>query len=375
MRPTWGQLTIGALVLAGSAASLKVPAILLGGTDETTPHLVAPRQQGHPRSRCRCAAPATSQLPPFLGRKPGGATGFGGNGNAVVIAARAPAPVTNGRTVVTPLTPPKVDPTRHAKPIPQPNPTPTPFRRRRPSRSEPAPSPSRLLRRRPPPCLRLDPAPTARERPGLPTPVVEARKAHPGASRPPGASRSPAASAASGSGQRAEGERCPLRSLQRVPRPARRRRGPAPGRNDRHCCASTFAAAPAPAAATRQHGNDHDARERRGQWQGEREVEVDRFATSSRTGRLLSMFSLLFSRAPFALTLAAWRLWRRVPACQRRELMRMARQHGPKLARAARGHRRRPPSRPPAALAQPGQPAVASASRTIRSCSRRCAVG
>jgi len=47
------------------------------------------------------------------------------------------------------------------------------------------------------------------------------------------------------------------------------------------------------------------------------------------------MFSLLFSRAPFALTLAAWRLWRRVPASQRRELIRMARRHGPKLARAA----------------------------------------
>ena len=32
MRPTWGQLAMAVLLLAGSAASLKVPAILVHGT-------------------------------------------------------------------------------------------------------------------------------------------------------------------------------------------------------------------------------------------------------------------------------------------------------------------------------------------------------
>jgi hypothetical protein len=46
MRPTWGQLAMGALVVAGSAASLKVPAILLDGTDGTVPQVSAPAPAG-----------------------------------------------------------------------------------------------------------------------------------------------------------------------------------------------------------------------------------------------------------------------------------------------------------------------------------------
>jgi hypothetical protein len=38
---------------------------------------------------------------------------------------------------------------------------------------------------------------------------------------------------------------------------------------------------------------------------------------------------------PWALTIAAWDIWRRLPPAQRRQLLIMARRHGPKLA--ARG--------------------------------------
>ena len=45
---------------------------------------------------------------------------------------------------------------------------------------------------------------------------------------------------------------------------------------------------------------------------------------------------------PWALTIAAWDIWRRLPPQQRRELLRLARKHGPRLAsRAAKATRRR----------------------------------
>jgi len=45
---------------------------------------------------------------------------------------------------------------------------------------------------------------------------------------------------------------------------------------------------------------------------------------------------------PWALTIAAWDIWRRLPPEQRRELVRLAKKHGPRLAgRAAKVTRRR----------------------------------
>jgi hypothetical protein len=38
---------------------------------------------------------------------------------------------------------------------------------------------------------------------------------------------------------------------------------------------------------------------------------------------------------PWALTIAVWDIWRRLPPAQRRQLMRAARKHGPKLAARA----------------------------------------
>jgi hypothetical protein len=38
---------------------------------------------------------------------------------------------------------------------------------------------------------------------------------------------------------------------------------------------------------------------------------------------------------PWALTIAAWDIWRRLPPAQRRQLMRAARKHGPKIAARA----------------------------------------
>ncbi len=35
---------------------------------------------------------------------------------------------------------------------------------------------------------------------------------------------------------------------------------------------------------------------------------------------------------PWALTIAAWDIWRRLPPAQRRQLLLLARRHGPKLA-------------------------------------------
>ncbi|MFL5959179.1 MAG: hypothetical protein ACJ75G_02790 [Gaiellaceae bacterium] len=50
--------------------------------------------------------------------------------------------------------------------------------------------------------------------------------------------------------------------------------------------------------------------------------------------------------SPWALTIAAWDIWRRLPQQQRRQLMRLARKHGPKLAaraaKAATARRRNP---------------------------------
>jgi hypothetical protein len=43
----------------------------------------------------------------------------------------------------------------------------------------------------------------------------------------------------------------------------------------------------------------------------------------------------LFRRRSLAMALAAWRVWRRLPAAQRRQLIDAARAHGPRLAKAA----------------------------------------
>jgi hypothetical protein len=48
---------------------------------------------------------------------------------------------------------------------------------------------------------------------------------------------------------------------------------------------------------------------------------------------------------PWALTIAAWDIWRRLPPAQRRQLLILARRHGPKLAargaKAVTKHRRK----------------------------------
>ena len=38
---------------------------------------------------------------------------------------------------------------------------------------------------------------------------------------------------------------------------------------------------------------------------------------------------------PWAITIALWDIWRRLPPAQRRQLMKAARKHGPKLAARA----------------------------------------
>ncbi len=45
--------------------------------------------------------------------------------------------------------------------------------------------------------------------------------------------------------------------------------------------------------------------------------------------------------APWALTIAAWDIWRRLSPQQRQHLLRLARRHGPKLAARAEGALRR----------------------------------
>ena len=42
-----------------------------------------------------------------------------------------------------------------------------------------------------------------------------------------------------------------------------------------------------------------------------------------------------FRPTPWALTIAAWDIWRRLPPAQRRQLMQAARKHGPKIAARA----------------------------------------
>ncbi|HLY84944.1 MAG TPA: hypothetical protein VKO84_00295 [Gaiellaceae bacterium] len=49
-----------------------------------------------------------------------------------------------------------------------------------------------------------------------------------------------------------------------------------------------------------------------------------------------------FRPTPWALTVAVWDIWRRLPPAQRKQLMKLARKHGPKLAaRAAKATSRR----------------------------------
>jgi hypothetical protein len=43
---------------------------------------------------------------------------------------------------------------------------------------------------------------------------------------------------------------------------------------------------------------------------------------------------------PLGLALAMWRVWRRLPAAQRRQLLQAARTHGPRLAQSAMQRRR-----------------------------------
>jgi hypothetical protein len=42
-----------------------------------------------------------------------------------------------------------------------------------------------------------------------------------------------------------------------------------------------------------------------------------------------------FRPTPWALTVAAWDIWRRLPPAQRRQLLKLARKHGPKVAAKA----------------------------------------
>jgi hypothetical protein len=55
-------------------------------------------------------------------------------------------------------------------------------------------------------------------------------------------------------------------------------------------------------------------------------------------------FRLLSRRAgPVGLALTAWDIWRRLPPKQRRQILDVARKHGPRVAaRAMNGARRRP---------------------------------
>ena len=70
--------------------------------------------------------------------------------------------------------------------------------------------------------------------------------------------------------------------------------------------------------------------------------------------------------SPLGLAFGAFHLWRRLPPAQRKQVLQTARTHGPKVAAALLAKRKRAAS---------ARYAVPSASRTIRSCSSRCAVG
>ena len=85
-----------------------------------------------------------------------------------------------------------------------------------------------------------------------------------------------------------------------------------------------------------------------------------------------------FRPAPIAVALTLYDVWRRLPPKQRQQVLLLARRHGPTVAGEGVPAPQRPPPPPDVA---PGHryEAVradgASAARTIRSCSRRCAVG
>ena len=79
---------------------------------------------------------------------------------------------------------------------------------------------------------------------------------------------------------------------------------------------------------------------------------------------------------PVALGFTAFRLWRRLPPAQRRMLLEVARTHGPRIAAgavAAASSRRA--DEPLTRQRLRAQPADAERLRTMRSCSRWCAVG
>jgi hypothetical protein len=44
----------------------------------------------------------------------------------------------------------------------------------------------------------------------------------------------------------------------------------------------------------------------------------------------------MFPRSPIGVAFVLWRVWRRLPPAQRRQLLQAARRHGPRLAGAAR---------------------------------------
>jgi hypothetical protein len=50
----------------------------------------------------------------------------------------------------------------------------------------------------------------------------------------------------------------------------------------------------------------------------------------------------LLPTSPIGLALTAFHLWRRLPPAQRRQVMNMARVHGPKVAAAVLARRKRP---------------------------------
>lgn len=50
----------------------------------------------------------------------------------------------------------------------------------------------------------------------------------------------------------------------------------------------------------------------------------------------------VFPTSPIGLALTAFHLWRRLPPAQRRQVMNMARVHGPKVAAAVLARRKRP---------------------------------
>src|SRR4029450_1606632 len=141
MRPTWGQLAMGALVVAGSAASLKVPAILLDGTDGTVPQVSAPAPAGPgpvillpnlptvPGASRPPLAPGVVITPALDGPVPQPVEG----GLAAVAAGRpaggappAPQNDSGGAPAAPAPEEPRPSPTPSPAPAPTPRPTPSP---------------------------------------------------------------------------------------------------------------------------------------------------------------------------------------------------------------------------------------------------------